>query len=371
MVKNVDTIATARFLKLDKQTENTVDKESKSVAVIVSDKPEVTGKEKALAHSLGMAKSFDVTDEELVRLKADRADFLNDIKSLDLNISTSDKRVLEYAFRIVREARGFEQGNLEAELESFVNAFEVIRAQESGDSDRHMNYLEDAFRNVVASAFMRNAQSQARADIYLDTPAGRVLTQESSNFDSQLQLGSNQRSKIFSDVFLANLMSHGAKEAFRMAWEAVRSAFSVDGSFRGYSSEVSEEPLEKVLEEYNANMTGRTDEANGDDTEAQRKMTAMKIARRISNGDNVPMQDHRFLAEYDSNLYKAALKASLVAENDDPKDYDSLVDEMLAEENAKANPDIQNPELAADTESTDTTVAESAVASFDRVDAYC
>jgi hypothetical protein len=70
----------------------------------------------------------------------------------------------------------------------------------------------------------------------------------------------------------------------------------------------------------------------------------MKIARRISNGDNVPMQDHRFLAEFDPNLYKAALKASLVADNDDPEDYESLADELAAAESAKALRDAQNSE---------------------------
>jgi len=74
-------------------------------------------------------------------------------------------------------------------------------------------------------------------------------------------------------------------------------------------------------------------------------MTAMKIAKRISNGDNVPMQDHRFLAEFDPNLYKAALKASLVADNDDPEDYESLADELAAAENAKALRDSQSTEV--------------------------
>jgi len=109
----------------------------------------------------------------------------------------------------------------------------------------------------------------------------------------------------------------------------------------------SEDPIEKLLEEYeNTGAVGRTDKTDDvDDKEAQRKMTAMKIAKRISNGDNVPMQDHRFLAEFDPNLYKAALKASLVADNDDPEDYESLADELAAAESAKALRDAQNSEV--------------------------
>ena len=100
-----------------------------------------------------------------------------------------------------------------------------------------------------------------------------------------------------------------------------------------------EESIEQILEEYkNSGTVGKTD--SQDDAiaaEARRRMTAMKIAKRISNGDNVPMQDHRFLAEFDPNLYKAALKASLVADNNDPEDHESLADELATTEAALAN----------------------------------
>ena len=83
-------------------------------------------------------------------------------------------------------------------------------------------------------------------------------------------------------------------------------------------------------------------------TEARRKMTALKIAQRIAKGDNVPMQDHRFLAEYDSALYKASLKASLTVKNDDPETHESLADELLEIENAINNAD--NNESLVDSE---------------------
>ena len=108
------------------------------------------------------------------------------------------------------------------------------------------------------------------------------------------------------------------------------------------SNNETEEPVEaveKMLEEYK--NTGSVSKTDSDDdaiaAEARRKMTAMKIAKRISNGDNVPMQDHRFLAEFDANLYKAALKASMVADNKDPEDHESLADELAATEAALAN----------------------------------
>jgi len=163
-------------------------------------------------------------------------------------------------------------------------------------------------------------------------------TSQTSQYNRKAALETPQRSKIFSDVFLANFKTLGIQAAFDLATSASRSAFSVDGSFLESSSEEPDDPIEKILEEYNTGATSRADDP--DDaaaTEARRKMTAMKIAMRISKGDNVPMQDHRFLAEYDANLYKSALKASLTAENDDPETHDSLAEEMLAAESATAN----------------------------------
>ena len=123
------------------------------------------------------------------------------------------------------------------------------------------------------------------------------------------------------------------------------------------SSDEPDKPLEELLAEYkNTGGTSRADATDdGSETEAKRKLTAMKIARRISKGDNVPMQDHRFLAEFDANLYKAALKASMVADNKDPEDHDSLADELAAEESAKALRDSQRTEL--DTDAAEETAA--------------
>ena len=115
------------------------------------------------------------------------------------------------------------------------------------------------------------------------------------------------------------------------------------------AEEAQDDSFEEILEEYkNTFSSTRTEEA--DDAaalERKSKLAAMKIAKRIANGDNVPMQDHRWLAEYDSKLYMAALKASLVAENDDPKDYDSLIEEMFGEQNPVASPESEDSELDA------------------------
>ena len=96
--------------------------------------------------------------------------------------------------------------------------------------------------------------------------------------------------------------------------------------------ETPDETIEQMIEEYsNTGAFERVDKTEDDskNDEQKRRLAAIKIAMRIANGDNVPIEDHKWLAEYDSKLYMAALKASLVAENDDPKDYDSLIEEMF------------------------------------------
>ena len=102
-----------------------------------------------------------------------------------------------------------------------------------------------------------------------------------------------------------------------------------------------EEQFEDLLEEYNNSGVVKQADSPDDAIAAagRMKMTAMKIAMRIAKGDNVPMQDHRFLAEYDAKLYKAAMQASVVADNDDPETHESLADELAALENALAQRD--------------------------------
>jgi len=161
---------------------------------------------------------------------------------------------------------------------------------------------------------------------------------------STAQIPTSQR---FMEVFTVNFWSRGFSEAFELALAALR--FAYPQSEIESPDELSDDDVETILTKHEnveaANRTGEMDEAS--ETESQRRMTAMKISRRIANGDNVPMQDHRFLAEFDPNLYKASLKASMVAENDDPEDYESLVDEMSAAENARANLQSEDSELAA------------------------
>lgn len=55
------------------------------------------------------------------------------------------------------------------------------------------------------------------------------------------------------------------------------------------------------------------------------RVLLLRIASRIMGGDNVPLEDHRFLSERDPALYMKAI--SLRIDNDDPYDHDRLSDE--------------------------------------------
>jgi hypothetical protein len=124
----------------------------------------------------------------------------------------------------------------------------------------------------------------------------------------------------------------------KTAWAAVKADKEAE-------YENDSDKLDEKIREFINSKVSQTNE--NDDTaaaEGRRKLTAMKIAMRIARGDNVPEQDHRFLAEYDSALYKAALRASLTADNDDPETHDSLADELVAYETALN--ELQTQELS-------------------------
>ena len=344
-----------RFEISEKQAERKNKHESKDSAQSQTDKVEISEEAKNASQNqaapqltLTTAQILGISEEELAQLKSERAEGLP--RFGEVKLPASQLRVLQYQIQIVGELKGalHERGNLETELSNLTHAFETVRERVSGDSNRHMNFLEDAFRGVIAGAFFRDAQLNSRTDIWTETSEGRVLNQEALDYNTGLLSEFNNHAKVFSDAFLANFRSQGIQGAFDIAWAAVQERLSqlTGNSNQVLSTDESDDPTEKLLEEYKNAGAGRIDKTDDvDDKEAQRKMTAMKIAKRISNGDNVPMQDHRFLAEFDPNLYKAALKASLVADNDDPEDYESLADELVAAENAKALRDSQRTEV--------------------------
>jgi len=109
-------------------------------------------------------------------------------------------------------------------------------------------------------------------------------------------------------------------------------------------TEQADEPAEETAQDTGATASAMKEVGNAGDG-AEDKLKAMRIAMRIAKGDNVPLKDHRFLAEYDSRLYKVSMEASLMAENRNPEDHESLVE---TDENQTAEQGVQDAESSED-----------------------
>jgi len=109
-------------------------------------------------------------------------------------------------------------------------------------------------------------------------------------------------------------------------------------------TEQADEPAEETAQSKEATASAMKEVGNAGDG-ADNKLKAMRIAMRIAKGDNVPLKDHRFLAEYDSRLYKVSMEASLMAENRNPEDHESLVE---TDENQAAEQGVQDVESSED-----------------------
>lgn len=76
------------------------------------------------------------------------------------------------------------------------------------------------------------------------------------------------------------------------------------------------------------------------------KLKCLQIASRILAGDRVPPEDSRFLLENDPKLYQMAVTGRLPKE--DPKEYDSLLDDEDREEPEPASDGGQRPDSRTD-----------------------
>lgn len=102
---------------------------------------------------------------------------------------------------------------------------------------------------------------------------------------------------------------------------------------------IYQEMLEKANEAAEAQGEGFADLAK-----------ALEIARRILNGDIVPAQDEQFLMEFNSEIYMRVKSMAKVKE--DPKEYDTLMEEEEDEGSGKegGSDEERSEELAIDPE---------------------
>ena len=94
-------------------------------------------------------------------------------------------------------------------------------------------------------------------------------------------------------------------------------------------------------------------QADSQSKEMETKLKCLQIAMRIMRGDDVPWQDHRFLAENDSKLYLQAM--SLRMENDDPERHKRLSED---EEPSNASDAAAAEEVSGDDQVSETGEAE-------------
>ena len=258
-----------RFAISDKQAERKGRNENIADTQSESDKVEISAEAKTASQSQTVtnltsynAQLPGISEDDHARMKIERAEGLMNFG--EIKLPASQLRVIQYQVQIMQELKGtsLEFGDLQTELSNLTNAFETVRERVSGDSNRHMNFLEDAFHGVIAGAFFRDAQSQTRSDIYIDTEEGRILNQESLNYNTQILSEFNNHARLFSDTFLSNFRTLGIQGAFELAWSAVQERFSqlVGNSNQVLFFDESDDPIEKLLEEYeNTGVIGRTD----------------------------------------------------------------------------------------------------------------
>lgn len=132
-----------------------------------------------------------------------------------------------------------------------------------------------------------------------------------------------------------NMVQNQSKVQCQMAAAKLQNAetgatVSISAEGLGLSQENKDEKAMSLQEAYEKNIYQEMMESTRENTEAQSEGfqdmgKALEIARRIMDGDIVPPEDEEFLMEYDSELYMRV--KSMAKPKEDPKEYDSLVEE--------------------------------------------
>ncbi|MCL2853524.1 MAG: hypothetical protein FWE20_10945 [Defluviitaleaceae bacterium] len=82
------------------------------------------------------------------------------------------------------------------------------------------------------------------------------------------------------------------------------------------------EQMRQRMEEFFSLMRETREQADAGADSWNKKITLLKIAMRIMNGDDVPLRDHKYLARHDIDLYMKAV--SLRRVNNDPEEHDAI-----------------------------------------------
>lgn len=93
-----------------------------------------------------------------------------------------------------------------------------------------------------------------------------------------------------------------------------------------------DEAEKRLQESYQQQAKAAKEAAEGMSEQFGDLAKAVEIARRLMHGDTVPQSDEKFLMDFDKDMYLGAKSMQALAQNEDPKKYDSLLEDEEGEE---------------------------------------
>lgn len=88
-----------------------------------------------------------------------------------------------------------------------------------------------------------------------------------------------------------------------------------------------EEAEKRTRESYQEQAESAKEAADAMSEEFGDLAKAVEIARRLMHGDIVPQSDEKFLMDFDKDMYLGAKSMQALAQNEDKKKYDSLLED--------------------------------------------
>lgn len=88
-----------------------------------------------------------------------------------------------------------------------------------------------------------------------------------------------------------------------------------------------EEEEKRMRESYQEQVEAAKEAADAMSEEFGDLAKAVEIARRLMHGDIVPQSDEKFLMDFDKDMYLGAKSMQALAQNEDKKKYDSILED--------------------------------------------
>lgn len=98
-----------------------------------------------------------------------------------------------------------------------------------------------------------------------------------------------------------------------------------------------EEQEKRMKESYQQQVESAKEAAEGMSEEFGDLTKAVEIARRLMHGDIVPQSDEKFLMDFDKDMYLGAKSMQALAQNEDKKKYDSILEDEEEEDGSSVS----------------------------------